>query len=47
MCTARTTEGIAVDAGLPLDRVRALLPELELTGFARRCEDGWCRETAS
>jgi DNA processing protein len=45
--TARTTERIAVDAGLPIDRVRALLPELELTGFARRCEDGWCRETAS
>jgi DNA processing protein len=32
---------IAVDSGVPLDRVRALLPELELTGFARRTEDGW------
>jgi DNA processing protein len=39
--TGRGSERIAIDSGVPLDRVRALLPELELTGLARRCEDGW------
>src|SRR5205814_7194383 len=39
----RSAETVAVDAGVPLDRVRALLPELELTGLAERCEDGWRR----
>jgi DNA processing protein len=39
--TARSAEQIAVDSGVPLNRVRALLPELELTGLARREEDGW------
>ncbi|HET9140983.1 DNA-processing protein DprA [Actinophytocola sp.] len=39
--SGRSSERIAVDSGVPLDRVRALLPELELTGLARRCEDGW------
>lgn len=34
---------IAVDSGVPLARVRALLPELELTGLAERCDDGWRR----
>jgi DNA processing protein len=38
---ARSPDRIAVDSGVPLDRVRALLPELELTGLARRSEDGW------
>jgi DNA processing protein len=41
--TGRSAETVAVDAGVPLDRVRALLPELELTGLAERCEDGWRR----
>ena len=37
----RSAEEVAVDSGVPLDRVRALLPELELTGHAERHEDGW------
>jgi DNA processing protein len=41
--TARTTAQVAVDSGVPLDRVRALLPELEITGLAERCEEGWCQ----
>jgi DNA processing protein len=39
----RSGERVALESGVPLDRVRALLPELELTGFAERCEDGWRR----
>jgi DNA processing protein len=34
-------EEVAVDSGVPIDRVRALLPELELTGHAERHDDGW------
>jgi DNA processing protein len=45
--SGRTSERIAIDSGVPIDRVRALLPELELTGLARRCEDGWRQATAS
>jgi DNA processing protein len=37
----RSPEEVAVDSGVPVDRVRALLPELELTGHAERTEDGW------
>jgi DNA processing protein len=37
----RSYEQVAVDSGVPLDRVRALLPELELTGLAERCDEGW------
>jgi DNA processing protein len=37
----RGAEEVAVDSGVPLDRVRALLPELELTGHAEHHEDGW------
>jgi DNA processing protein len=37
----RGAEYIAVDSGVPLDRVRAILPELELTGLAVRTEGGW------
>lgn len=37
----RGADRISVDSGVPLDRVRALLPELELSGLAERCEDGW------
>lgn len=36
-----SAEEIAVDSGVPLDRARALLPELEITGHAERHEDGW------
>ncbi|MCT2584716.1 DNA-processing protein DprA [Actinophytocola gossypii] len=38
---ARTPAQVAVDSGVSIDRVRALLPELELTGLAERCEEGW------
>jgi DNA processing protein len=34
-------EQVAVEAGLPLDRVRTLLPELEITGHVLRLDDGW------
>jgi DNA processing protein len=37
----RSAEEVAVDSAVPLERVRALLPELELTGHAERHEDGW------
>ncbi|HEX6357020.1 MAG TPA: DNA-processing protein DprA [Actinophytocola sp.] len=37
----RSMEEVAVDSGVPLDRVRALLPGLELTGHVERHEDGW------
>lgn len=32
---------LARDSGLPLGKVRALLPELELGGFVARSEGGW------
>lgn len=38
---SRDTEQISVDSGIPIDRVRALLPELELTGHATQHDDGW------
>ena len=38
---ARSTAQVAVESGVPLDRVRALLPELEITGLAERWEEGW------
>lgn len=41
--TARTPARVAVESGVPIDRVRALLPELELTDLARRCDEGWRR----
>lgn len=43
----RSYEQVAVDSGVPLDRVRALLPELELTGLAERCDEGWRQAVAS
>jgi DNA processing protein len=42
-----SAEEVAADAGVPIARVRALLPELELTGFAERCESGWRRVTTT
>ena len=42
----RGADRISVDSGLPLGRVRALLPELELSGLAERTEDGWRRAAA-
>lgn len=37
----RSPEEVAEESGVPLARVRALLPELELSGFTERCETGW------
>lgn len=39
----RSAEQVAAESGVPLRRVRALLPELELEGFAERGEAGWRR----
>ncbi|MGW3469229.1 DNA-processing protein DprA [Saccharopolyspora sp. NPDC000995] len=36
-----SAEELARDSGLPLGKVRALLPELELAGFVTRFERGW------
>ncbi|MGP4017868.1 DNA-processing protein DprA [Saccharopolyspora sp. 5N708] len=36
-----SAEELARDSGLPLGKVRALLPELELAGFVARSERGW------
>lgn len=38
-----SAERIAVGSGVPLSRVRALLPELELLGLVQKCEAGWSR----
>jgi DNA processing protein len=43
----RSAERVAVDSGVPVQRVRALLPELELSGLAQRCESGWRRAPTS
>ncbi|HUQ56270.1 DNA-processing protein DprA [Lentzea sp.] len=34
-------EVVSVESGVPLERVRALLPELELAGLALRVDGGW------
>ncbi|PXY27151.1 DNA-processing protein DprA [Prauserella muralis] len=39
----KSPEGIAAESGVPLPRVRALLPALELDGLSERCETGWRR----
>lgn len=41
--SGRSAERIAVESGVSLSRTRALLPALELSGLACRCESGWCR----
>lgn len=38
-----SAEAIAVESGVALPKVRALLPELELAGLAARVESGWQR----
>jgi DNA processing protein len=38
-----SAERIAEISGVPLSRVRAVLPALEMTGLADRCESGWRR----
>ncbi|HKS43940.1 MAG TPA: DNA-processing protein DprA [Amycolatopsis sp.] len=37
----KSAERIAAESGVPLSRVRALLPALELDEFAERCDSGW------
>jgi len=37
----RSPDWLAREAGVPLDRVRAVLPMLEHRGLAQRCESGW------
>jgi DNA processing protein len=39
--TGLGAEEVSVGSGVPLERVRALLPELEITGHAQRHDDGW------
>jgi DNA processing protein len=41
--TALSPEQVAVESGVPLDRVRAVLPLLELCGLAERDDTGWRR----
>ncbi len=41
--TDMSAEQLAVRSGVPLDRVRAILPALELTNLAERSETGWRR----
>jgi DNA processing protein len=41
--SGHSSERIAVESGVPLPRVRALLPALELAGLALRCPAGWRR----
>ncbi|MGI6870215.1 DNA-processing protein DprA [Amycolatopsis sp. 3B14] len=41
----KSAEQIATESGVPVARVRALLPALELDEFAVRCESGWRRRT--
>ncbi|HEX8869889.1 MAG TPA: DNA-processing protein DprA [Lentzea sp.] len=36
-------EVVSVESGVPLERVRALLPELELAGLARQVDGGWLK----
>ncbi|RJQ74376.1 DNA-protecting protein DprA [Pseudonocardiaceae bacterium YIM PH 21723] len=38
----RSMAKLAVESGIPLSSVRAILPSLELCGLARRTEEGWC-----
>lgn len=40
---ARAAGWLAVESGVALERVRSVLPELELRGLARCGEDGWSR----
>lgn len=39
----RSPQQVSAESGVPLDRVRALLTELELTGLATQGEEGWRR----
>ncbi|MBP2323812.1 putative Rossmann fold nucleotide-binding protein DprA/Smf involved in DNA uptake [Kibdelosporangium banguiense] len=46
MRAGHSAERIAEVSGVPLQRVRAVLPALELTGLADRCDSGWRRVKA-
>lgn len=39
--SGRGADEVSIGSGVPIDRVRALLPELELTGLVDRRDDGW------
>jgi DNA processing protein len=39
--TGKSTEQIAAESGVPVPRARAVLPALEMEGYAERCESGW------
>ncbi|GAA3835580.1 MULTISPECIES: DNA-processing protein DprA [Amycolatopsis] len=41
----KSAEQVATESGVPVARVRALLPALELDEFAVRCESGWRRRS--
>jgi DNA processing protein len=41
--TAVSAEVASVESGVALERVRALLPELELAGLAAQVDGGWQR----
>jgi DNA processing protein len=41
--TARSSDRISVDSGVPIGRGRAVLGELELSGLAERRDSGWCQ----
>ena len=42
----KSAEQLAAESGVPLNRVRALLPALEIDEFAQRCDTGWKRSAA-
>ncbi|MGW0521042.1 DNA-processing protein DprA [Crossiella sp. NPDC003009] len=42
-----SAEEVAIESGLPLSRVRGLLPALELAGLAQRGDEGWHRQRAN
>jgi DNA processing protein len=39
--TGKSIEQIAAESGVPVPRARAVLPALEMEGYAERCESGW------
>lgn len=39
----KSVEQVAAESGVPVEKVRAVLPALELDGFTERCESGWRR----
>ncbi|WP_033437636.1 DNA-processing protein DprA [Saccharothrix sp. NRRL B-16314] len=43
LSSGHSTDMISVESGVELQRVRALLPQLELAGLAERVETGWKR----